>query len=143
MHVTCRILPGQWPPPFDLLFPVQLARAATLDVNAESHINPEQLGRSGLDLIDNMLDETGVAYEVLTPVVDLTPDFLEGSHGRFNGVILTDAFVWFHGSGQLSQQWFLHWKSGSCCIGMTAISKSANPSQISDTRLRCVLQDRL
>lgn len=54
-----------------------------------------------IDLIDDMLDEVGVAYEVLDASRQmLTPEFLsDGYHGKFNGVILTDSMLYYTGPG--------------------------------------------
>lgn len=55
----------------------------------------------GLDVIDDMLDEVGVAYEVLDASRQtLHSQYLaDGSHGKFNGIILTDSMLYYTGGG--------------------------------------------
>ncbi len=64
---------------------------------------------AGLDLIDDMLDQIGVPYEVLNSKQEqLTPDKLAtGDHGHYNGIILTSAelFIPGVGSGFTLQEW--------------------------------------
>ena len=79
----------------------QLARAATLDVKVLVISTGTAQEDQGLDLIDDMLNEVGVSYEVLdSSRQTLTAEFLsDGTHGRFNGVILTDSMLYFTGPG--------------------------------------------
>ncbi|MBV1872899.1 MAG: hypothetical protein KUG83_10165, partial [Gammaproteobacteria bacterium] len=62
----------------------------------------------GLDLIDDLLDEVGVAYDVLdSSSHDLTPEFLSnGEHGFYNGIIITDAILYYTGSGNTNNSGF-------------------------------------
>ena len=55
----------------------------------------------GLDLMDNVLDEIGVPYDVLDSTTDtLTPDRLSsGDHGFYNGIILTNSELFLPGGG--------------------------------------------
>ncbi|RJX75165.1 hypothetical protein DZ860_00300 [Vibrio sinensis] len=53
----------------------------------------------GLDLIDDMLDEMGVPYDVLNASHEqLTQDkLITGNKGNYNGIILTDASLYYTG----------------------------------------------
>lgn len=55
----------------------------------------------GLDLIDDMLDEIGVPYDVLdASKTDLTQATLvTNNKGNYNGIILTDSFLYYTGTG--------------------------------------------
>lgn len=55
----------------------------------------------GLDLIDDLLDEVGIPYDVVdTSATDLTEAMLRsGSHGFYNGVIITVADTYLPGVG--------------------------------------------
>jgi hypothetical protein len=55
----------------------------------------------GLDLMDDVLDEVGVPYDVLdSSAQTLTPDLLSsGDHGFYNGVILTNSELFLPGGG--------------------------------------------
>jgi hypothetical protein len=105
----------------------QLARAATLDVKVLVISTGTAQEDQGLDLIDDMLNEVGVSYEVLdSSRQTLTAEFLsDGTHGRFNGVILTDSMLYFTGPGNYLNSGF-RWKNGSCCTSMSAILTCAN-----------------
>lgn len=62
----------------------------------------------GLDLIDDLLDEVGVAYDVLdSSSEELTPERLSnGEHGFYNGIIVTDAILYYTGSGNTNNSGF-------------------------------------
>lgn len=55
----------------------------------------------GLDLIDDMLDQIGTPYDVFDATKnELTADVLsQGDHGNYNGIILTDSFLYYTGAG--------------------------------------------
>lgn len=55
----------------------------------------------GLDLIDDLLDEVGVRYDVLDSSREIltAAQLHEGAHGFYNGIILTDAMLYFTGEG--------------------------------------------
>jgi hypothetical protein len=55
----------------------------------------------GLDYIDDILDEMNVPYDVLdASQTELTRDSLvSGTTGKYNGVILTDSFMYYTGEG--------------------------------------------
>ncbi len=55
----------------------------------------------GLDLIDDMLDEIGVPYDVLNArETELSQDILvTNNKGNYNGIILTDSFLYYTGPG--------------------------------------------
>ncbi|MCJ8351046.1 hypothetical protein [Moritella sp.] len=68
----------------------------------------------GLDLIDDMLDEMGVPYDVLDATqTTLTTDLLvTNSQGNYNGIILTDSSLYNWGSGSVNGSAFTldEWK---------------------------------
>ena len=68
----------------------------------------------GLDLIDDMLDEMGVPYDVLDATqTTLTTDLLvTNSQGNYNGIILTDSSLYNWGTGSVNGSAFTlaEWK---------------------------------
>ncbi len=76
-----------------------LAQVVDLKVLVISTGTPQE--DLGLDLIDDMLDQLGVPYEVLDSSRELlSPAKLAtGEHGHFNGIILTNAELYVSGIG--------------------------------------------
>ncbi|MBK8972149.1 MAG: hypothetical protein IPM37_12545 [Hahellaceae bacterium] len=90
-----------------------------------------------------MLDEVGVAYEVLDASRQmLTPEFLsDGYHGKFNGVILTDSMLYYTGPGNELNSAFSR-PNGRPCISTNVTSACVNPCY-RGTRHPALFQGRL
>lgn len=100
--------------PILLLLPLSASSTPIVDLKVLVITTGTAEQDQGLDLIDDMLDEMGVPYDVLDATqTELTDELLvTNGQGNYNGIILTDSSLYYLGNGNVNGSAFTleEWK---------------------------------
>jgi len=100
--------------PILLLLPLSASSTPIVDLKVLVITTGTAEQDQGLDLIDDMLDEMGVPYDVLDATqTELTDELLvTNGKGNYNGIVLTDSSLYYWGNGSVNGSAFTleEWK---------------------------------